>query len=166
MASSSSAQNLTAGWTTICHGFKFRINSHAPITTRTIADICDSLSTAFTALYKSDCLMAPDPCNEGGIRFVKWPGMGNNAYKSIRFVEDNYHEHWPKVDDSTLQRWRTEEPVTIFSTPTKWTWLKAQNTAGWKLKEVRQVAAIFEMHDLQVLKSTIPTQKKMSGKDE
>lgn len=95
---------------TYCSGPRF--SSPFPITSKTIVDFVDALSERFGPGYE----FKPEPISEGGIEMTSWPGKDDpRAYKTVRF--HMVHGQWPIIQRDTLDQWRINPPVEIWTLP-------------------------------------------------
>jgi len=154
-------------WTTRCSGFKFYIPALRPLTTRRIARICDRLSSWFTEHYGAEYRFEPEPISEGGLQIVAWPGKKEEQYKSMRFhIMNDRHTmaDWPQiVPGKTIEEWRNNAPKNIFSSPWGYTFFKAFDAPVWTRDEVAMIVSAFESFGYRVLRSSIPSGKKLGS---
>lgn len=81
------------------------------ITTKDFVMVIDALHKEFGNGYQ----FAPEPITEGGIQMIRWPSiLGKKAYKSCRIYIQTGYGKWPRIDEQTLEKWRSSPEKSIF----------------------------------------------------
>lgn len=118
----------------------YELNFSRLVTTHDFVWLCGLLNKLFNEKFNTnEYCFEPEPITEGGIIFKNWPNKTSEQYKSFRFGPRNDNMgKWPKIEEDVLQKWKTTQPVVVFTGGNTPTTLKAFDTApSWTIEELK-----------------------------
>lgn len=145
---------------TYAAGFNLKCLSN--ITKAQFIAMCQAIEIQLSADHS--ITLVPEAITEGGIRF-EGGGYGNvhtgGWYKTMRIRMEDLD--WPRIYDTTLSEWTTDNEI-LYPAGTKGsTFLKAFNRAPiWTISELAIFKSVFESYGIRI--SKMPKASDLSGR--